>query len=257
MKRFAFIALLLSLLLAFGAFAEEAGPTLLFEDNFDGAELSDNWSYMEFNRGSSCYWTRDNAFLDGEGNLIIYAMWDAENYMVASSGIRTVDSFQGGYGYYEVRAKVCNYSGAISFFNITAGNMGDVTDGAANGVDIYVIKANRPNTKQVSHSFDWDGWGAEHKSQSVEYSAANVYDGNFHTFGVLRHEGGYTFYIDRKVMWNVSSNVVEACPLNGYLNLSLEFQPYAGFQPGAEEALIKAPGEYVIDYVRVWDGLPF
>ncbi len=253
MKRFTFIIMLLAALLACTAFAEEA--TLLFEDNFDGTELNTEvWDVPEFTRGSACYWAKDCAFVDGEGNLVLYADWDAEQYMVRSASVRTIHSFQAGYGYYEMKAKLTNAQGALNLFHIVAGNMSDVADGAANGVDVYVVKGQRGSLNKVGHNFDWDGWGAEHKAKSVDYGYPGLYDGNYHTYGLLRHEGGYTFYIDHEVVWDVKADEVEACPLNGYLSIDLEFQPYSGFQPGAEEQL---PTEMTIDYVKVWDKLPF
>ncbi len=253
MKRFALIALALAMLFACTAFAE-TGATLLFEDNFDGNTLNPVWQIETTNRGSSCYWAVENVFVDGEGNLVIMAEWDDENYMVRCGGLRTAGSFQAGFGYYEIRCKLATANGALSMFHVVAGDIANEFAGAKNGVDIYVVKGQKNN--QISHSFDWDGWGANHKTEGLTYTMANVQDGEFHTFGVLRDENGYTFYVDGKKMYTAPASV-DVCNKDGYLALALEFQTYSGFQPGMEQKLIEAPAEFIVDYVRVWDSLPF
>ncbi len=252
MKRFALIALALAMLLTCTAFAEN-GATLLFEDNFDGNTLNPVWQIQTENRGSSCYWAAENVFVDGEGNLVIMGEWDDENYMVRCGGLRTAGGFQAGYGYYEMRAKLYVTNGGLSLFHVVAGDIANEFAGAKNGVDIYVVKGQKNN--QISHSFDWDGWGAAHKTEGASYSYPDVTDGEYHVFGLLRDETGYTFYVDGEKMYTAPSTV-DVCNKDGYLALGLEFQTYSNFAPGMETKLIEAPAEFVVDYVKVWDKMP-
>ena len=76
----------------------------------------------------------------------------------------------------------------------------------------------------------------------------------FHTFGVLRAENGYFFYVDRKLSAIVPYYQYAPCPVPGRMELTVEAADWAG--AGTPECLAQLPAQMLTDYVRVWDSMP-
>ena len=237
---------------------EPAGPTLLFEDNFDGGKLdTTKWQRCpEWDRqGGSCVWDDDLSGVDGEGNLVIRAEWDETEKRMRSGAVRTHGLFSAGYGYYEASIKFPYTPGAWGAFWMMAGNVAAEDGSAADGVEIDIIESIGNDWGACNHALHWDGYGAAHKNVgSGELKNHNIYDGEFHTFGLLRSEDGYVFYIDGKETWNVSADKCDPCPENGYMKLTVESAEWAG--AGSAKAIKALPAEMLVDYVRVYSDLP-
>ncbi len=258
-KRLALILLTLALCAAFfTACAEEA--TLLFEDNFDGTELDPTkWTYCtEWQRYPCCLWDRNMYHLDGEGNLILRAEYDAEAQTTRCGAIWTRYLWEGGLGYYEARIKLPHTPGLWGAFWIMAGDVGNTFGGAANGVEIDVIESINGDKGKSNFALHWDGYGDAHQQLKSEWTrrtlGINLYDGEFHTFACNRTATGYEFYIDGYLIWSPTADQVAPCDLPGFMYLSIECAEWAGFVD--ETAISALPTEMVVDYVRVWDRKP-
>jgi len=232
----------------------EENEILLFEDNFNGAELNYNkWERCpEMERqGELCVWDDEMSFLDGNGNLVIRAEWNSDDRRVHSGAVRTSGLFSAGYGYYEASIKFPVAPGTWGAFWIMAGEVEKTENGASDGVEIDIIESINNERGEYNHALHWDGYGDEQKVfHSEALKKHNIYDGEFHTFGLLRSEDGYTFFIDGEESWGVSAEDVLPCPEKGYLKLTCEAADWAG--AGTKKSVNSLPAEMIVDYVRVY-----
>jgi len=232
-------------------------PELLFEDSFDGTELdSSKWERCpEWDRqGRMDVWDDDMAFLDGEGNLILRAEWNADEGRIHSGAVRTYGKFTEAFAYYEASIRFTGASGIWGAFWMMAGNVGGEDGSAADGVEIDIIESIGGQWGQSNSALHWDGYSAGHKSTSKTYENAGIYDGQFHTFGLWRTEEAYIFYIDGKETWHVTADQCAICPEQGYMKLTVEGAEWAG--AGTVESVRSLPADMVVDYVRVYRDKP-
>ena len=227
---------------------EDISPELLFEDNFDGTSLdSSKWELCpEWERqGGMSFWDNDMVSLNGDGLLVLRAEWDEEAGRVNSGAVRTEGLFSAAYGYYEASIRFPYSPGIWGAFWMMCGNVGGEGNGAIDGVEIDIIE---------SIGNDWGASNSAHKSVGSGEYKYDIYDGEFHTFGLERTEEGYIFYVDGKQSWKVTADKCDPCPAEGYLKLTMESAEWAG---GGKPACIKAlPVEMEVDYVRVYTEKP-
>ncbi len=232
-------------------------PNLLFEDNFDGTELNDDkWERCpEWERqGGLDIWDDEMTSLDGEGHLVLRAEWDADAGRVKSGAVRTNGRFYAGYGYYEASIKFPVAPGTWGAFWMMCGNVSGEDFGAEDGVEIDIIESIGNDWGASNHALHWDGYGDNHKQTGSGELYYNLYDGNFHTFGLERTEEAYIFYIDGKESWRATSDMCAPCPKDGYLKLTVEAAEWAG--AGTDACINSLPGEMLVDYVRVYREKP-
>ena len=239
------------------AVTEEPKSNLLFEDNFDGTVLDDNkWELCpEWERqGAFCIWDNEMTALDGEGHLVLRAEWDAENNRVKSGAVRTNGRFWGDYGYYEASIKFPVAPGTWGAFWMMCGDVSGEDFGAEDGVEIDIIESIGNDWGACNHALHWDGYGDAHKQISSGELYYDLYDGNFHTFGLERTPEAYIFYIDGKESWRVTPDQCAPCPESGYMKLTVEAAEWAG--AGSDASISALPGEMLVDYVRVYREKP-
>ena len=236
---------------------EENGPELLFEDNFDGSSLDiSKWELCpEWERqGGMSFWDNDMVSLNGEGHLVLRAEWDEAAGRVNAGAVRTEGLFSASYGYYEASIKFPYAPGVWGAFWMMCGNVGSEANGAVDGVEIDIIESIGNDWGASNSALHWDGYGNAHKNVGSGEFKYDIYDGEFHTFGLERTEDAYIFYVDGKQSWKVTSDKCDICPADGYLKLTLESAEWAG---GGKPACIKAlPAEMEVDYVRVYAEKP-
>ncbi len=230
---------------------------LLFEDNFDGTELdSTKWERCpEWDRqGGIDVWDDDLSYLNGEGQLVLGAEWNEDEQKLHSGAVRTNGKFTAGYAYYEASVKLPKAHGIWGAFWMMVGNVNSEENAAADGVEIDIIESINADKGICNHALHWDGYDAAHQKLGHEMNRVNIYDGEFHTFGLWRTEDKYIFYIDGKESWSVSSKKCAICPEQGYMKLTVEGAEWAG--AGTDKSINALPAEMVVDWVRVWDEKP-
>ena len=231
---------------------------LLFEDSFDGTALDDSkWERCpEWNRqGTLCVWDDDMSYLDGEGHLVLRAEWDAENSRVQSGAVRTAGLFSAGYGYYEASICFPTAPGTWGAFWMMCGDVSGEDGSAADGVEIDIIESIGNDWGACNSALHWDGYGDSHQQvSSGELYNHGIYDGEFHTFGLERTEGGYVFYIDGAERWRVTADQCAPCPEEGYMKLTVEAADWAG--AGSDACIAGLPAEMLVDYVKVYREKP-
>lgn len=238
--------------------AAPTDPNLLFEDNFDGTVLDDDkWELCpEWERqGNMDVWDDDMTSLDGEGHLVLRAEWNADEGRVHSGGVRTYGCFTAGYGYYEASIKFPVAPGTWGAFWMMCGNVAGEDGSAADGVEIDIIESINNEAGACNHALHWDGYGDAHKQAGPgQFYDKNIYDGQFHTFGLERSPDGYTFYIDGEETWHADADTCAPCPEEGYIKLTVEAAAWAG--AGTDASVASLPADMLVDYVRVYREKP-
>ncbi len=228
---------------------------LVFEDNFDGTELNtDVWNVWDEERDWRYSYSKDNMFLDGQGNLVnrmsVLEKPDADTGESQTSGaMTTLDTFETTYGYFEIRMKPHRAEGLMGAFWLMCGDMGDkdaADDGTAkNGCEIDIIETFY-HAKNPSHTIHWDGYTNTKSHHFNNSGREDVFDGNYHTFAFRWSPTEYAFFIDGELTGK--TNKVDICDQPGYLLISSHFNTNAGTLPiGVGEHT-----DMIVDYVRVY-----
>ncbi len=237
--------------------SEPSEPNLLFEDNFDGTELdSTKWERCpEWSRqGGIDVWDNDLSYLDGEGHLILRAEWNSDEKKLHSGAVRTCGKFEEAYAYYEASIQFPKAPGTWGAFWMMVGNVSNEDGSAADGVEIDIIESIGNAWNQYNHALHWDGYDSAHQKTGKEMIDEDLYDGEYHTYGLWRTEEAYIFYIDGEESWRVTEDQCDVCPEKGYMKLTVEGADWSG--AGTEESINALPADMVVDYVRVYREKP-
>ena len=233
--------------------AEDVNPELVFNDDFDGTELdSTKWARRpEGPRAGKSYWKNNLSGVDGNGNLVLKMEWDEETQLVNCGAVFSHDRFEYGYGYYEARIRFTDHHGAWGAFWMSCGNL--YAESAADGVEIDILESIDNQNGTYNHALH-SNYSSLNSLGPTRLFHENIYDGKYHTFGVLRAATGYFFYVDGKLSSIVPDYRYTPCPKNGYIQLTCEASEGTG--AGTPECIADMPAEMVVDYVRVWDAIP-
>jgi len=222
-----------------------AGQTwkLVWQDEFDGDKLdATKWTPRPDGKRKGGWWSQEAVGLDGKGNLVIKTFMDSDK--PTDGCITTQGKFEHSFGYYVARIQLQSQLGHWSAFWITGPGVGKVGDDARDGCEIDIME--KPwLDERVQHTFHWDGYGKEHKTEGKVAKVPGVMDG-FHTFGLWWKSDEYVFYVDGKETWRSKAGGV--CQVPEYMKLSDEIGDWAGDIKKAE-----LPDAFLVDYVRVYD----
>ena len=223
---------------------------LSWSDEFNSTTLDNGkWEHCpEWQRGGKelfCFWSPRDAYLDGTGNLILRIRQEGDRFL--SGAVRTKDRFAQAYGYFEIRCKVPVIRGGWCAFWMMPATGSPVGNGGVDGAEIDIFESFHADEGKVNHAVHWDGYGKDHqgKGQLLEYYH-DLYNGKYHTFGLLWEEKRYTFYIDGEQTWRTSAGGISQVP--GYLKISIEVAEWAG-----DIRREQLPKEMIVDWVRVYE----
>jgi beta-glucanase (GH16 family) len=99
--------------------------------------------------------------------------------------------------------------------------------------------------ERIQHTFHWDGYGKDHKSEGHVAKVPGVMEG-WHTFGLWWKPDEYIFFVDGTETWRSKAGGV--CQVPQYMLLSDEIGSWAG-----DITKAKLPDQFLVDYVRVYD----
>ena len=226
-------------------------PQLLLTEDFEGSEIDfTKWKYApEWTRNDYCYWSNEMSVLDGEGHLATKMEWDPERNRLKSGALWSAADY--GYGYYEASIKFPKAYGTWGAFWMMCGDVW--MESAADGVEIDIVESINNQNGEYNHALH-SNYGNLNSLGPTKIFTTDIYDGEFHTFGVLRAENGYFFYVDRKLSAIVPHYEYTPCPVPGRMELTVEADGWAG--AGTPECLEQLPAQMLTDYVRVWDSMP-
>lgn len=264
------------------SFLPEGEWELTWADEFDGNEVDrSKWDYrlhMMGNRWMS--WTDKGVHLDGKGNAVFtllnedgqlrccqlqtgYNYMDqpanTEYYMANTTdqggeklqwkiGPMKKSIFLHGPGYYECRCRLQQKDGWWSAFWIQSPVIGCDLDEKFSGVEIDIMESFYPGEVH-NHNVFARGYGHD----MIRYRVGG-FDGasteEFHRFGLLWDETGYTFFVDGKEDGKVEQ-LVTARP--EFILISTEVKGYRKDRKPVPEAWDAVGDTFVVDYVRVFD----
>ena len=225
---------------------------MVWNDEFNGKTLdATKWKVAPTTwlRQGGSYWSAENYKLTGNGKLNLSV--SERNGKVYCGALRTHNLFDKKYGYFEVRCKVPQMKGGWAAFWMMPyqnqpGNQGN------DGTEIDVFESINGWKGQINHALHWDGYKDEHKHVSEKMQRPDLYDDNYHVFGVMWTPKEYIFYIDNKETWRTSTAGVS--DVKQYLKLTLEVSN-ANWPGNWDDQKIKNI-DWLIDYVRVYDYQP-
>lgn len=208
-----------------------------FEDEFSGSELdSSKWEHCpEWRRGGGVYWNNDDAFLDGNGNLVLQVSYGespdgTEKNIHRTGAVRTRSKFDQTYGYYEIRCRFGDLGGVWSAFWLMPYEM--LIDGTGNdGAEIDIYESPFYSTDAINYAIHWDGYGIEHQSLAQGVQIDGLYYG-YHTYALKWTDTEYVFYVDGQEFWRVTDpKAISHEKL--YMKVTAEGGAWAGNLPGA------------------------
>ena len=216
---------------------------MLWHDEFSGTKLDESkWGFGSEGKRRDGWWSRKAVLLDGKGHLVIKTFKEDGKFLDAC--ITTQGKFEHRFGYYVARIRLQKQPGHWSAFWLTCSGVNRVGDEGRDGTEIDIMEKPWLDDR-VQHTFHWDGYGKDHKTEGKVVKVPGVMKG-FHTFGLLWLPDHYAFYIDGKETWRTSAGGVSQVP--EYILLSDEIGKWGGDIKKA-----KLPDEFLVDYVRVYD----
>jgi len=249
---------------------------LAWADEFDGTELDETkWDYRTAMMGREHpAWTRNGVHLDGKGH-VVFTMIEEDGRPVSSqlqTGYNFMDQplisttfgkehlqwnigklhehkYLHGYGYYECRCRLQQKAGWRVAFWIQSPVIGASLDPADTGVEIDIMESFKPNIV-VPHNVFTGGYGLDMQRSKVGGNV-ELDTEEFHRFGLLWDETGYTFYIDGKEDGKVTEKLTGRPE---FILISTEVHGYRYEDHTPTQEACEAIGDtFVVDYVRVFD----
>ena len=251
---------------------------LVWSDEFDGTELdTTKWDYrMSMMNRPHPAWTDKGVTLDGKSNAV-FSILPGEDGRPTSSQLQTgynfmdqpvekttfekdylqwnigklkEPKFQHKYGYYECRCRFQQMLGWWSAFWMQSPIIGASLDPAESGSEIDIMECFRPGHVH-HHNVFTGGYGLDMKRNQI--GGMDVDPTEFHRFGMLWDETGYTFYVDGKEDGKITDFVSHRPE---FILISTEMRGYRfeDHTPTPEAyAAMEAGDTFLVDYVRVFD----
>lgn len=239
----------------------ESACRLTFSDEFDGVGKVDSgkWISKNINRrpnegGPDGYWRSENARLNGQGQLVIQATQipnqnnDTDPYDYAAAMVSTEGTFEQLYGQFEIRARLPQASGwwtAFWLFNDKGSEK--------RSTEIDIIEG-FGWTDELRHGVHIN----EARDDTISAVHKTVREGirqGFHIYRLDWSAEELVYYIDGEAVWRRSAKDVAAIPL--YLKVTGEISTKPWLLTDQWSGVLKPenlPDDFVIDYVKVWQG---
>jgi dienelactone hydrolase len=257
---------------------------LVWNDEFNGTELdTSKWSYRTNFWGKEAYWFAkpeddcvevkngkvhlklkklpNGQFVSPQlqtGELIwdIPALGDKEQKGFWPLPQRPASKFLHKYGYYECRCRLQKKAGWWSAFWMQTPQQGCSLDPAYSGIEHDIMESFTPG-EVIRAAFHYNGYGADYKGFYIpqEHKDIVVDTEQFHTYGMLWDENGYSVYIDGRLRGTYTSCVSH---VPEFVLITTEAKWYRANKmtgkgvPELEDA-VRANDDFVVDYVRVYD----
>lgn len=249
---------------------------LAWADEFDGTELDlSKWSYRLSMMGKQHpAWTDRGVHLDGNSHAVFTLL--NENGMPVSSQLQTgrnfmdepvthttfdIDDLQWPigklqpslylhqYGYYECRCRLQQKEGWWSAFWVQSPIIGASIDPAESGAELDIMESFHPGEIAAHNAFS-GGYGLDMKRLIIG-GKIHVDPAEFHRFGMMWDESGYTFYIDGKEDGHIGGLVSKRPE---FILISTEVCGYRSPEHLPVETAYQNIGDtFLVDYVRVFD----
>ncbi len=267
--KYFFIGIIMSICLTFdipmhaiGRPLDLTGYDLVWSDEFNGSALdTTKWTGHCCVLGggpSEVYpggYYSDSCIKVENGNLVLSIRKEDGSNAAYPAGwyfgaVDSSQSFNGTYGYYEIRAKVAKAVAGNSAFFLNNGNTMDETKPQSAGAEIDIMEsmrygvAHEGSIENNVHYYDAGG----HQKLHARWV---IVDGNpyeeFHTYGLKWEKTGYTFYVDGKECRNTDFGLSHTPE---YIVLDLMMRDFKTQSIDGDTA------DFVVDYVHVYQQTP-
>lgn len=217
-----------------------------WHDEFNGAELDESkWNRLGDWKRRDGFWVKEDAALDGQGNLRLRTRKDGERFTCGA--LNTRGKFEQAFGYFEIRCEMPKEPGHWPAFWLMGSGVSRVGQDGRDGTEIDIVEIPWRDGRLTSN-LHWDGYGKDHKSDGIKFSRPEVTTG-FHTYGLLWLREEYVFYVDGQETWRSRAGGVCQVPL--FVKVTEEIGPWAG---DIRQATL--PDYFTVDYVRVYEAAP-
>jgi len=247
----------------------------IWGDEFDGTELdTSKWDFrthMMHKRHPG--WEKEGISFDGNSNIIFtvfekdgkvcstqlqtgYNFMDApllppknDNPFIWPIGKLENPKFMHRYGYYECRCKLQKKPGWWTAFWLQSPIQGSTLDPSVSGIENDIMESFSPGNVSL-HMNHFNGCSVDYKGVP-HGKGANLSLDEYHYFGMLWTEEGYTFYIDGVEDGHSSEYVSKR---EQFILLTTEVKGYRTKVFTATEEARSAIGDtFTVDHVRVFD----
>ena len=237
---------------------------LIWSDEFNGTGSPDpaKWETLNYNRrnndtGPDGWWSSEDAYLDGQGNLVIRVRKidnqnsDDDAFDYSSGMVRSRGRFEQKFGKFEIRCQMPSEPGWWVAFWLMCDSQGDIGNGGEDGTEIDIMEG-FGWTERIGHALHWDGYGAAHQSAGDAREIPGILDG-FHTFTLEWDETQYIFSVDGQETWRTTAGGVSKVPEYIKVTGEISTESWAITGDWAGDPLTAAyPDYFVVDYVRVY-----
>lgn len=192
----------------------EGDWVLDFSDEFNGNTINNNkWTISVSTQSRAprpnlgiedWWWVQNNAFLDGNGKLILRGEKVDFNTMYCGS-VESRNLYEPTYGYMEAKIKIAETAKANhTAFWLQGHNMGNVDNSGEDGAEIDIFESAwvTDDTKAVIH---FDGYGPDKKNHTIPYDTPGLHTG-FHVFGMLWEEDSIRIFYDGQEVVSINPN---------------------------------------------------
>ena len=219
------------------------GQTLWDVSQTYGATIDETkWNRLGDSKRRDGFWIKDDAFLNGQGQLVLRTRKDGERFTCGA--VNTQGKFEHAFGYYVARCKLPAQPGHWPAFWLMSKGVNHVGEDGRDGTEIDIIEIPWRDGRLTSN-LHWDGYGRAHQSAGAKYTIPAVTNG-YHAFSLLWQPAQYVFYVDGKEVWrSVAGGVSQAAE---YIKLTEEVGKWGGDIRAAQ-----LPDAFEVDYVRVYD----
>ena len=216
---------------------------LTWSDEFEGSAVDPSkWEVIGDSKRRDGFWVKEDAYLDGKGNLLLRTKKDGDRYTCGA--VRTRGKFEHRYGYWVCRCEFPKQPGHWPAFWLMADGVNKVGDDGRDGTEIDIME--KPwRDDRTTQNLHWDGYGKAHKSAGLQFSVPGLNEG-WHTFGLYWTPEEYVFYVDGMESWRTSAGGVSQVP--EFAKLTEEIGKWGG-----DIAQANLPDYFTVDYVRVYD----
>jgi beta-glucanase (GH16 family) len=218
---------------------------LVWSDEFNGTNIDQSkWEILGDWRRRDGYWVKEDAYLDGKGNLILRIKKDRNRYTCGA--VRTQGKFEHKFGYWVARFKFPEQQGHWpAFWLFARPGVETVGNEGRDGTEIDIMEKPWLEDK-ITQNLHWDGYGEKHKTAGENTTILPGLSEGYHTFGLHWKPDEYVFYVDGEETWRTSAGGISQVPQ--FIKLTEEVGTWGGDIKKAE-----LPDFFVVDYVRVYE----
>lgn len=243
------------LLISSAMFGQQAKRKLVWEENFDGKILNDKVWNIELGDGCpNCGWgnnerqlyTDQNHRLEN-GNLIITAKKDSNNYTSARINTKTKQEFK--YGRLEARAKLPVGQGLWPAFWMLGSNITQKGWPKCGEIDILEYVGREPHTVYTTlHTQDSHGNSVNSKKTAI----ADIEEG-YHVYAIEWTKDKIDFFVDKDLVYTFQpeSKNENTWPFDQPFYFIINMAIGGNFGgPAVDDTVF--PQEFIVDYVKVY-----